>query len=113
MPEDAAPQDAHLGQLARHGIAIESATPEIDAGRFAAKRVEGRPVEIMAGIFGNGHEVIGADEGGFRDVHPSLGTIRDFDRLGGRPRATTGSRRGRWPQPAVPVRDPRHLPVLG
>jgi starch synthase (maltosyl-transferring) len=32
-------------QLARHRIAIEAVTPEIDAGRFAAKGVEGRPVE--------------------------------------------------------------------
>ncbi len=60
MPDDAAPQDAHLRQLASHRIAIEGVTPEIDAGRFAAKGVIGRPVEIMADVFGDGHEVIGA-----------------------------------------------------
>ncbi len=60
MPRDDAPAEAHLKTLARHRIAIESVAPEVDAGRFAAKGVVGRELEISADIFGDGHEVIGA-----------------------------------------------------
>ncbi len=41
-------------------IAIEAMTPQIDAGRFAAKAVAGWPFEIGADIFSDGHEVLGA-----------------------------------------------------
>ena len=60
MPEGDRPDDALLGTLAKSRIAIENVSPEIDAGRFAAKGVAGRPVEILADVFGDGHEIIGA-----------------------------------------------------
>ena len=49
-----------LRAFSRHRLAIEAISPEIDAGRFAAKAVAGWPMEIMADIFSDGHEVIGA-----------------------------------------------------
>nr|WP_269078978.1 alpha-1,4-glucan--maltose-1-phosphate maltosyltransferase [Jannaschia aquimarina] len=42
-------------------LAIESIRPSVDMGRFAAKVVAGRPVEISADIFSDGHEVLGAE----------------------------------------------------
>jgi starch synthase (maltosyl-transferring) len=60
MPDGDRTEDARIGVLARNRIAIENVSPEIDAGRFAAKGVLGRPVEVLADAFGDGHEVIGA-----------------------------------------------------
>lgn len=41
-------------------IAIESVSPTLAQGRFAAKALAGRPVEITATIFADGHEKIAA-----------------------------------------------------
>jgi starch synthase (maltosyl-transferring) len=42
-------------------LAIEAVDPAVDGGRFPAKVVAGRPVELAADIFSDGHEVLGAD----------------------------------------------------
>jgi starch synthase (maltosyl-transferring) len=60
MEGSTARTDAQIRQLAKARLAIENVSPEIDAGRFAAKGVVGRCLEITADIFGDGHEVIGA-----------------------------------------------------
>ncbi len=57
--EDAASL-ARLERLAEDRVAIESVTPSVDAGRFAAKVVEGRQVLIEADIFADGHDKLGA-----------------------------------------------------
>ncbi|RRA47334.1 alpha-1,4-glucan--maltose-1-phosphate maltosyltransferase [Acidipila sp. EB88] len=41
-------------------VVITHVTPEIDAGRFAAKRVEGDTVVVEADIFGDGHDHVEA-----------------------------------------------------
>ena len=41
-------------------IAIEQVYPEIDQGRFPAKRIVGEPIEIWADIFMDGHELLHA-----------------------------------------------------
>ncbi|MFO7855465.1 MAG: alpha-1,4-glucan--maltose-1-phosphate maltosyltransferase [Paracoccaceae bacterium] len=46
--------------LAGDRIAIEAISPQIDCGRFAAKAVAGRPMEIAADIFADGHDTIDA-----------------------------------------------------
>jgi starch synthase (maltosyl-transferring) len=42
-------------------VVVEGVQPEVDAGRFAAKRVEGDTVEVTATIFADGHEVLAAE----------------------------------------------------
>ena len=42
-------------------VAIERVSPEVDAGRFAAKRIAGDRVEVRATIFADGHEVLAAE----------------------------------------------------
>jgi starch synthase (maltosyl-transferring) len=41
-------------------IAVEHVTPEVDAGRFPAKRVRGEVVEVGANIFKDGHDILRA-----------------------------------------------------
>jgi starch synthase (maltosyl-transferring) len=41
-------------------VVIEAESPQVDGGRFAAKRVVGEPVMIEADVFGDGHDAIGA-----------------------------------------------------
>ena len=48
------------GALSGARLAIEAVEPTVDAGRFAAKVVAGRPVEVSADLFADGHEVLGA-----------------------------------------------------
>ena len=55
-PERRAPEA--LMALAETRLAIEGVDPEIDAGRFAAKCVAGRPLQVEADAFSDGHEVI-------------------------------------------------------
>ncbi|TDL78308.1 alpha-1,4-glucan--maltose-1-phosphate maltosyltransferase [Palleronia sediminis] len=50
-----------LAELAQHRLAITAVDPCIDGGRFAAKAVAGWPVTVSADVFGDGHEVIGAE----------------------------------------------------
>lgn len=42
-------------------VAIERVSPEVEAGRFAAKRIAGDRVEVRATIFADGHEVLAAE----------------------------------------------------
>jgi starch synthase (maltosyl-transferring) len=41
-------------------VVIEDVTPQVDGGRFAAKRTVGEPVEVGATIFAEGHDLLGA-----------------------------------------------------
>ncbi len=59
----------------RSRVVIENIKPEIDGGRYAAKRVVGDTVRVTASIFGDGHDHLGArllyrrtDERSFRHV---------------------------------------------
>jgi starch synthase (maltosyl-transferring) len=42
-------------------VVIEGVQPEIDAGRFAAKRVIGEEVTVEADVFTDGHDLLGAE----------------------------------------------------
>jgi starch synthase (maltosyl-transferring) len=48
------------GELLARRVAIESVRPEIDGGRFAAKRIVGDLFLVEADIFTDGHERLGA-----------------------------------------------------
>jgi starch synthase (maltosyl-transferring) len=43
----------------RRRVVIEGVQPEIDAGRFAIKRVLGEAVTVEADVFGDGHDAVG------------------------------------------------------
>jgi starch synthase (maltosyl-transferring) len=45
----------HRNEAARQRVAIEGVTPEIDAGRFAVKRIIGDTLVVDADIFADGH----------------------------------------------------------
>jgi starch synthase (maltosyl-transferring) len=47
-------------QDGRQRVIIESVTPEIDAGRFPARRVQGDEVVVEADIFTDGHDAVDA-----------------------------------------------------
>ena len=49
-----------LDELAANRIAIERVYPELDGGRFPAKRIVGDVLEIWADIFGDGHDKLQA-----------------------------------------------------
>jgi starch synthase (maltosyl-transferring) len=51
---------ATSGDAGRQRIAIENVRPEIDAGRFHAKRTVGEEIRVEADIFADGHDAIGA-----------------------------------------------------
>ena len=57
-----APRGTSIGleALAADRMVIEALSPCVDAGRFAAKAVEGWPLKIEADLFGDGHEVFAA-----------------------------------------------------
>src|SRR3954468_13243666 len=44
----------------RNRAVIEGVSPEVDAGRFAAKRIAGDPILIEADIFTDGHDSLSA-----------------------------------------------------
>ena len=44
----------------RKRVVIESVEPEIDAGRFAIKRIVGDTVTVEADVFADGHDHIAA-----------------------------------------------------
>ena len=46
--------------LARARLAIETVSPTVEEGRFAAKTVAGWPTRFSADLFADGHEVLGA-----------------------------------------------------
>src|SRR5579875_882117 len=47
-----------FGQDGRRRVVIESVTPEVDGGRFPAKRVVGDLVRVEADVFADGHDAI-------------------------------------------------------
>ncbi|TFF22070.1 alpha-1,4-glucan--maltose-1-phosphate maltosyltransferase [Jiella endophytica] len=55
-----AESEALLFALAENRVAIEGVEPEIDAGRFAVKRIVGEPLTVSADIFCDGHDKIDA-----------------------------------------------------
>ncbi|HET8611030.1 MAG TPA: alpha-1,4-glucan--maltose-1-phosphate maltosyltransferase [Burkholderiales bacterium] len=52
---------AALVEAGRRRVAIEAVTPQIEDGRFAAKRVAGEAVIVEADIFTDGHDAIAAE----------------------------------------------------
>jgi starch synthase (maltosyl-transferring) len=52
----------HLAGLGegRSRVVIENVKPEIDCGRFAAKRTVGEPMTVEADIFADGHDALSA-----------------------------------------------------
>jgi len=52
--------DETLLSLAASRVAIEGVSPEIDAGRFAAKIAAGEPFLVEADIFADGHDTVAA-----------------------------------------------------
>jgi starch synthase (maltosyl-transferring) len=59
-PAAAAASQRALEELAVNRIAIEHVYPEIDAGRFAVKRVVGEVLEVWGDIFADGHDKLQA-----------------------------------------------------
>ncbi len=60
-PEDPAGGDITIpGGEGRARVIIEGVSPEIDAGRYAIKRVIGEKVVVEADIFADGHDVLAA-----------------------------------------------------
>ena len=51
---------AIITRLAEERVAIEGIDPEIDGGRFPAKAVVGRPFDVEADVFGEGHDLVDA-----------------------------------------------------
>lgn len=49
-----------MGFDGRQRVVIEGIAPEIDGGRFAAKRAVGETLEVEADVFGDGHDVVAA-----------------------------------------------------
>ncbi|HXA74948.1 MAG TPA: maltotransferase domain-containing protein, partial [Acidimicrobiales bacterium] len=47
-----------MGRQGRSRVAIEAVSPEIDAGRFPAKRSVGEKVAVEADIFADGHDAV-------------------------------------------------------
>ena len=56
MPEDLNP----FPETGRSRVVIEGVTPEIDCGRYPAKRVTGEKLTVQADIFADGHDQISA-----------------------------------------------------
>jgi starch synthase (maltosyl-transferring) len=52
--------DAHDTRLRAPRIAIEAITPQVDAGRFPARRTAGENIKIAADIFCDGHDRLAA-----------------------------------------------------
>jgi starch synthase (maltosyl-transferring) len=52
--------EERLRALAADRVVIESVSPEIDCGRFPAKRVVGDSLTVEADIFGDGHDTVAA-----------------------------------------------------
>ena len=49
-----------LPETGRRRVVIENVTPQVDGGRFAAKRVVGDPVVVQADVFADGHDEVRA-----------------------------------------------------
>ena len=51
---------ALTGVDGRRRVVIEAVTPEVDAGRFPAKRAVGETVTVEADVFADGHDQVAA-----------------------------------------------------
>ncbi len=60
-------------------LAIENVYPEIDGGRFPAKRIVGDRLSILADILCDGHEVLGAEIVWRQDKRKGRARLRPFD----------------------------------
>jgi starch synthase (maltosyl-transferring) len=51
-----------VGEAVRalHRVIIEGVSPEVDAGRFAIKRIVGDELRVRADIYADGHDSLGA-----------------------------------------------------
>ena len=51
-----------IGEAVRtlHRVIIEGVSPELDAGRFAIKRIVGDELRVRADIYADGHDSLGA-----------------------------------------------------
>ncbi len=58
--EEAGPGHFPFPEEGRRRVVIEGVWPEIDGGRFAAKRVVGERLVVQADIFGDGHDEVAA-----------------------------------------------------
>ncbi|MBV8534956.1 MAG: DUF3416 domain-containing protein, partial [Alphaproteobacteria bacterium] len=95
-PAEPADSERAIRQAAGQRVAIERVTPEIDDGRYPAKRVVGDVLDIEADIFADGHDKIAAciryretDEGEWREAAMAF---VDNDRWRGRiPLARNGT----------------------
>ncbi|MGZ9810478.1 alpha-1,4-glucan--maltose-1-phosphate maltosyltransferase [Pseudoroseicyclus sp. H15] len=67
----------NLQNLAAKRLAIEAISPEIDAGRFAAKSVAGWPMTVEADVLADGHEVLGAAVVAGGAEHPMTKGVND------------------------------------
>ncbi len=54
----AKPQGSPKPEDGRSRVVIEQVTPEVDCGRFPAKRVVGDVVVVEANVFGDGHDLV-------------------------------------------------------
>ena len=59
-PSEPAESERAIRQAARQRVAIQRVTPEIDGGRYPAKRVVGDVLEVEADIFADGHDKLAA-----------------------------------------------------
>ena len=50
-----------MGVLAPLRVVIENVAPEVDAGRFPAKRVSGEFVDVEVDVFADGHDSVSGD----------------------------------------------------
>jgi starch synthase (maltosyl-transferring) len=56
--EEASPRIRPKRDLGRRRVQIEGVSPEVDAGRFAVKRIVGDELRVEADVFADGHDVI-------------------------------------------------------
>jgi len=54
----APPTPASLEQQGQVRVIIEGISPQVDAGRFAVKRVVGDAVQVSADVFTDGHDAV-------------------------------------------------------
>lgn len=47
-----------INEESRLRVVIEKVKPEVDAGRFPIKRIQGEKVVVEADVFADGHEVL-------------------------------------------------------
>jgi starch synthase (maltosyl-transferring) len=79
-------------------VVIEGVAPEIDGGRFAAKRAIGERFEVKADVFTDGHDALAADLLWRRETDPDWTTV---------PMRTLGN--DLWSASFAPTETGRHL----